>query len=512
MPDLWLPLTILEILFYAVICHTIGCTILLAMRLKVPGVIPPYPLLGSAALAVQLWAYGFAHIPWNALTLLLPWVVVGAIVRRQLAETVRRQISAGRSILRRLRRPDPVIGALVGISMLLLATYAASLFIHPAVTWDAVAFWLFKAKLFFIDQHVDPATSALASIPDLDINRNQEYPPLYSLMVASTWVLAGRIEEALGNAVNLLGLVSVVATLTSVLRPLLGIRLSVVMNFLFLALPAAMLYLVTGYYFGYADYVVACWIVLALLYVHVGARNPAADVMAVACAAGAALTKDEGTPLLVAVLAVLTISRLWQWRRQQQPLPAWRNVALAGVCVVPVIIWHFTWQLPGTITPRMLNPAPLSLLPDLPSRAATILDIVSRQATRQNTDFWVLVAIPVALVLLALNRFRTGAALTAVFLLQLLAYFAVYLFTPLDLRTHLWQSADRVLVQLAPAAILVFAVSVSPYIRHGVRREARPETTVRPAKVLALHGGPGTRVDSYMEAGQSQPSHGMIEV
>ena len=485
MPDPAVLFTVAEILAYVVICHVIGCTLLLAIRLRIPGVIPPYPLLGSAALATQLWAYGFVHIPWNAITLLLPWVIAGAIMRRRLVATFRGQAMTARSLLRGIGRIDPVIGALAAISVLLFAAYALSLFLHPAVTWDAVAFWLFKAKLFFIDQHVDPASSALASIPELDINRNQEYPPLYSLMVASTWVIAGRVEEALGNALNLIGLVAVVATMSSVLRPLLGSRFTAVTVFLFLALPSASPFLVDGYYFGYADYLLASWMVLALLYVQVGAADEAADVMAVACAVGAALTKNDGTPLLGAVLVVLLVRRLWRWRWQKS-LPPLRNVALVGICVLPVIIWQFTWQLPGTITPRMLNQDPLSLLPELPSRAATILDIVGRQASRRNTDFWLMLAVPLALVMMAIDRFRAGRALAAAFTLQLLSYFAVYLFTPLELTTHLWQSADRVLLQLAPASILMLAVSSAPYARLAGRRKSQPEPTVRAADVLTL--------------------------
>jgi hypothetical protein len=72
---------------------------------------------------------------------------------------------------------------------------------------------------------------------------------------------------------------------------------------------------------------------------------------------------------------------------------------------------------------------------------------------------------PVSLLLLGVNRFRTGAALAVVFALQALAYFAVYLFTPINLTEHLSESADRVILQLAPSVILLLAVSLSPFLR-----------------------------------------------
>jgi hypothetical protein len=111
----------------------------------------------------------------------------------------------------------------------------------------------------------------------------------------------------------------------------------------------------------------------------------------------------------------------------------------------------------------MLNQDPVSLLPELPSRAAAVVGVLGGLPSLRNVDFWLALAVPLSLVLLAFDRFRTGAALLAVVVLQLLTYFAVYLFDPLDLVPHLYSSADRVILQLTPAVILLLAVSISPY-------------------------------------------------
>jgi hypothetical protein len=462
-------LAIVDFLAFLAICHVIGTAILLALRLNVRGLVPPSALIGCAALGIQLWAFGFAHVPWNVFTLLLPWVVVWIALRRALRQTLQGQITSTWRLLGRLRDVEPLSGALIAIAALLIVVYALNAFVHPAGGWDPIAFWYFKAKLFFLEQHVDPASPALASIPHLLVVRNQEYPPLYPLMLASTFVISGRVNESLSNSINLLALIAVVPTMYSLLRRLVGSRLGVVFVFLLIAMaiPAAYSFLIDGGYFGDADYVEALWILLTLIYLQAGeSRDGVADVMAVACAAGAALTKDEGTPLLVATLVVLIVRQALRWRRWRER-PAPRNIAIAAVCVLPVVVWHLTWSLSGSITPLMLNRHPLSLLPQLPLRAATIGRYLGALVVRGNTYVWMALAPPVSLLLLVVNRFRTGAALAVVFALQALAYFAVYLFTPINLTEHLSESADRVILQLAPSVILLLAVSLSPFLRQS---------------------------------------------
>jgi hypothetical protein len=461
-------LAIVDFLAFLAICHVIGTAILVAVKLNVRGLVPPSALIGCAALGIQLWAFGFAHVPWNAFTLLLPWVVVWIVLRRALRQTLQGQIRSTWRLLGRLRDVERLNGALIAIAALLIVAYALNAFVHPAGGWDAIAFWYFKAKLFFVEQHVNPASPALASIPHLGVVRNQEYPPLYPLMLASTFVISGRVNESLSNSINLLALIAVVPTMYSLLRRLVGSRLGVVFVFLLIAMPipAAYSFLIDGGYFGNADYVEALWILLTLIYLQAGeSGDGVADVMAVTCAAGAALTKDEGTPLLVATLAVLIVRQALRWRRSRER-PAPRNIAIAAVCVLPVVIWHLTWSL-SSITPLMLNQHPLSLLPQLPSRAATIGRYLAALVVRGNTYVWMALAPPVSLLLLGVNRFRTGAALAVVFTLQALAYLAVYLFTPINLTEHLSESADRVILQLAPSVILLFAVSLSPFLRQS---------------------------------------------
>jgi hypothetical protein len=479
-------LATIEFVAFLLICHVIGTSLLMAVRLNVRGVVPPSALIGCGALGIQLWAFGFAHIPWNAFTLLLPWLAVWVVLGQPLRETLRAQGASMLALLRRLPGVEPLTGALIAISVLLVIVYALNAFVHPVIGYDAVAFWQFKAKLFFVQQQVDPATAALASIPRILAVRNQEYPPLYPLMLASTFVVSGRVNESLSNSINLLGLIAVVPTMYSLVRRLVGNRLAIALVFLLvaMALPAAYRFLIDSGYFGHADYLEACWIMVALIYLQAGdSGDEDADVMALAAAAAAALTKDEGNPLLLFVLAVLVVRQAWRWHRGRV-LPARRKLVVAAVCVLPVIIWHLTWTLPGTITPLMLNHHPLSLLPQLPSRAATIGRYVALLVKRDNTYIWMWLALPVSLLLIAFNRFRAGAAFAVIFVLQGLAYFAVYLVTPLDLTEHLSDSADRVILQLTPALIVLVAVSLSPYVGPNGRTE--PDTSgVLPSSTMA---------------------------
>src|SRR5712691_5599233 len=261
-------LAIVDFLAYLLICHVIGTSILLAVRLNVRGLVPPSALIGCAALGIQLWAFGFAHVPWNVFTLLLPWVAVWLVLGPSLRQTLRAQVASAFAVLGRLRAVEPLTGVLIAMSVLLVIVYGLNAFLRPVIGWDAVAFWYFKAHLFFVDQQVNPASPALASIPHLLVVRNQEYPPLYPLMLASTFVVSGRVNESLSNSLNMLGLLAVVPTMFSLVRRLVGSRLAVAFVFLLVAMatPATFRFLIDSGYFGYADYIEALWILLALIY------------------------------------------------------------------------------------------------------------------------------------------------------------------------------------------------------------------------------------------------------
>src|SRR5205814_321812 len=103
---------------------------------------------------------------------------------------------------------DPLTAGLVAFTVATLGFYLLSLLAQPLVGWDAIAMWLFKAKVFFDSGSVD-----LANLPPRPISatRHLDYPPLFSLMVATAWVLLSHVDDMVGKSIGFMFLISGVA-------------------------------------------------------------------------------------------------------------------------------------------------------------------------------------------------------------------------------------------------------------------------------------------------------------
>src|SRR3989442_3194731 len=132
-------------------------------------------------------------------------------------------------------------------------------------------------------------------------------PPLFSLMVATAWVLLGHVDDMVGKSIGFMFLIAGVGAITASLLPLLGKRLTALFALLMVALPALQTSFVIPYYMGYADYAIAVLMLLSLAHLYRSVRlgRDEDSALAVLFAALAALTKNEGLPFLLVIALVL---------------------------------------------------------------------------------------------------------------------------------------------------------------------------------------------------------------
>ena len=250
------------------------------------------PLIGAAAMGIELWIFGVVHVPWFVLWLVLPWLVAAVVTRRRTIAAVRDEVASIRPLLSGLGDLDPLTAGLVAFTVATLGFYLLNLLAQPLVGWDAIAMWLFKAKVFFDSGSVD-----LANLPPRPISatRHLDYPPLFSLMVATAWVLLSHVDDMVGKSIGFMFLISGVAAVSASLLPLLGARLTAMFALLMVALPALQTSFVLPYYMGYADYAIAVFMLLSLAHLYRSVRL-GRDV-------------DSGLAFLFAGLAALTFAR-----------------------------------------------------------------------------------------------------------------------------------------------------------------------------------------------------------
>ncbi len=66
------------------------------------------PLIGAAAMGIELWIFGVVHVPWFVLWLVLPWLVAAVVTRRRTIAAVREDVASIRPLLSGLGDLDPL--------------------------------------------------------------------------------------------------------------------------------------------------------------------------------------------------------------------------------------------------------------------------------------------------------------------------------------------------------------------------------------------------------------------
>ncbi len=365
----WSPaLSVVGLIAYLAIAYSIG-RLLVGLVVANPGglVRATAPLLGGSALAIQLWIYGAVHIPWNPLTILAPWLVAGVVRRRELRRAAADDWRAVTTEIRLLAASGPLeLVLLLGLVALGLV-YLLNLVTQPVLGWDAIAIWLFKAKLYYAQQAVN-----LAPI-STDIRRNLDYPPLYSLMVDSLYALSGHLDDIFGKSVTYLFFLTGVVGFLVTVRDLLGRQLAITFTFVLAAMPIFLSALFSFPYMGWADYPFAILMLVSLLHLVQGLRtgDHFSYALAVVYAGLGALTKNEGVSFLGIVVVVLGAPYLIKALRLKKAPGLDRTfviVVLLGVA--PLIAWQLYLRFNGIHAARLVSQQGWrELVPTLPGRA-----------------------------------------------------------------------------------------------------------------------------------------------
>jgi hypothetical protein len=466
-------LWIVILLAYLGLCYVVG-------RLALDAVVQPAPpalvagavLIGATLLTLQLWAFGVVRLPWNALTLLLPWMVIAGLRRERMVTLVGEERQRVERLGRALSTLNGLELILVVAGTLIVLAYLLSLVAKPLYAWDAIDAWLFKAKAYYGQQAVD--LQALSAYTD----RSLDYPPLYSLMASSLYALLGQAIDQLGKAVTVIFVLAGAASLLTALSRWLNRQLAITFTFVLVALPMFAPALLTGAYMGYADYPVGICMMISLLHFYDGETSgqPLSYLFAVVFAAIAALLKNEGLVFLLIVVVLLGI-HLVMWGRVRRPARRDAPILVALlVAMVPVVAWQAYVHVAGVSYSGVGQIDVAKDLPLLPSRAVTIVKFLATLASKEAVSTglmrpppygdmpWLAASFLLSGVLLALNRFRIGTLIWIAIGAQAMSYFVVYLFTPLDLTFHLVTSADRLVMELAPSIVLMLAIALRPYL------------------------------------------------
>jgi hypothetical protein len=400
-------------------------------------------LLGPALIALQMLAMHAVGLRFEWLVIVAPWWTVGAglvLLRRRGAS------GAGASV--RLPGAGRAVLALAGAFF--VAAVVAGLWM-PVTTGDAMNQFALNARVF--ETHGELAPEALKA---LALRGHIEYPPLVSLNEALLF-LAGGPARALAIkpffALAFLAWMLLVIEATFAFAPA---GAAAFLALIALLAPAAALIATEGY----ADLRLAATVLLlalagrALWLQPCRRRLPLFALCAVACA----LTKLEGIPVGLAAAALPAALVL---RRR---LPAAETALVVLVMLALVLAWPLYARANGLGEMALVGVdwhdvgGGLARLPGvLGAMLAMMVDI--GLTTRHWGLFW-LVSLALALWALRRREARPAVALTLLCgAAHLLLYAAVLALTPADLEWQVTTAAPRLLLHVAPWAVLAAALA-----------------------------------------------------
>lgn len=396
--------------------------------------------LGAGIASFQLYVYSRFAIPWSIPYIIFPWIITVLF----LLAYKRNIFSLGKFEIQ-LKKVDYI---LITAIFLLLAFVGFESIIRPVSAWDAWAIWLLKAKIFFIDGHIEAGIFRYVE---------SSYPLLVSLMSTFIYIILGKVDDT--NALFLsfafyafLGLAFFVYIKykTHVTYALIGT---------FLLLSAQNILRHGGRYEGgQADIILSCYIFLigVLLITFLKKQKISILIFLQLLLAITALLKNEGL-----VFSLFTQLILWFYfiRKRQ-----YKNIFYTFIWAIPVLDWEYfkysnnlpklTEVFVGSFTNfERIIPIGISMLQELFN-------------LRNWNLLWILF-LGICIVRYTLILKSPYLALYILLVLQLGLYYFLYLIFPGDPIALIGSSFNRLLLHLAPLALLLSLLEIFPLIREN---------------------------------------------
>jgi dolichyl-phosphate-mannose-protein mannosyltransferase len=334
--------------------------------------------------------------------------------------------------------------------------------------WDAFAIWNLHARFLFVGgSHWRDGLSALIpwSHPD--------YPLLVPAAIAHVWSYIGHDDPIVPAIISLVFTFATLGLLLSSLATLRGITSAALGGIALASTP----FLIEQGASQYADIPLSFFFLAAIALLHLFQQrsaqipdgSPAGFLMLAGIATGfAAWTKNEGLLFLFAFL----VSQIAFVARRRRPssesrFNSVRELVILLLAIVPFLLL-ILWFKHAIAPAGDLFSGPEAMLHKIltPARYWAILRWFGKDFLRFGN--WV---VPITILFVAISflgfssgfrRHNTAFRCSVLTLaLTFCGYFAVYVITPNDLYWHLRFSLNRLFLQVWPAAIFLFFLSLN---------------------------------------------------
>lgn len=394
-------------------------------------------LCGSGVAAISLYFVALSGLKWSLLVALIPLLTVSGISvvvinRRAEAALPFVESSQAKEWQRLAAASVDIVTAVFVTGYVRFATAA------QPWEWDYWAIWGLKARVFFLRRGID-----WAFLQDRwNSFAHPDYPPLLPMLYDFVALFGGEWNDRWFGLINVAYAIAILLIVRQVVREETGSSLVAALT----TLAASGAALTT--WVGIAEGVLIAYGAAAVLLIRRGLKSEGGDSLrqGAILLGFAALTKNEGVSLLVAVTIAGAVVSWPRWRSVIALWPAW---ALAASWQVVKTLRHLQTDLfEGAAATRAIDQV----------RGAVKVWRALAENPPDQPLFWI--ALIVALFFAGKRIVRHERFLMMALSLQILFYVAAYLVSPHDVFWHVANSWVRILGQVTLIATLLAAFAL----------------------------------------------------
>ncbi len=399
----------------------------------------PYAFgLGAGISSLQLYLYSRLGVPWQLGLVAAPLVIVvlACLVRGKIALT-KPKIMGKNSFIEKL---------LIAAICILIIYVALESVMRPVTAWDGWSSWLLRAKMFFIEKGVAPAT--FAYIPS-------EYPVVVSLMSTFLYLLIGKVDDRSALLLYPAFYIALGLLFYNSLTSLTGKKIALLFTFLTLSIQNVIRH--SGRFeAGQADIILGFYAFASLMLfsLYSKAKNIKTLILLQMFLIITSLIKDDGISLVLFIQVMLLFLIL---KRR-----SYAHLLLFMMWLLPFMEWQlFKAKLALPSTPSYIgNAIHVERIPLIVAEfAKEFLNIGNWNLV------WVAFIISVAIYITAFRRNFRYFPYYGIVIFQICVYAGVFLFTSPDPHQHIPNVINRAFLHVVPIAM--FAVAANTAIIKG---------------------------------------------
>lgn len=315
--------------------------------------------------------------------------------------------------------------------------------IRPLIAWDGIASWFFGGKAFFYQKEVNEAFYNYA---------NFDFPFFFQSILFFQSSLLDKFNETAGLMLFPFIYLSIVILYFSHLKSKSALRISLIFTFI---LASTQQLLRHGGYLdhGHVD-ILLSYFVLASTISYLNFREKkkfSAYILMQVFLLACAFIKNEGLVFAIIMQVTFTILNINFYKQHKSYL------VILIITILSIILWIVfkSAYLPANY--RFIGP----YFTNLHLLSEGLILIISEFVNVSRWNFsWILIFLSIPLI----QKSKNYKSISIVLLIVFLSYLFVYFISPVDPRTEIKGSFDRLLLHIFPSIFLISSLLIIKYV------------------------------------------------